>query len=120
MQRGGHGDDGDVEAAAVAHGVARPVAAGLQGGAQPLGGDVLDVRLARGEALDPLGVHVVPDHLVTGLGGPDGERQADIALSNHDDAHHDSLLAVLTGVTDGVGRNSSRPVMRAKETLVVR
>ncbi|MDQ0597200.1 hypothetical protein QF037_001545 [Streptomyces canus] len=87
VQRGRHGHHRDVEPAAVAGRFARSVGAVVQRRADPLGGDVLDEGLTGGQALDPPGVDVVADHLVTDLGGADGQRQPDVSLSHHDDTH---------------------------------
>jgi len=83
-QRGGHGDDGDVEAGE-GLGLARgQIAAGRQSGGQGLGGDVLDIGLPRGQALDAGGLDVEADDVVTDLNGAHGEGQADIALPEDD------------------------------------
>ena len=50
-------------------------------------GDVLDVGLPGGQALDPPGIDVVPDHFVSDFRRSDGQRQPDVSLSHHDDAH---------------------------------
>jgi hypothetical protein len=57
------------------------------GRGEALVGDVLDVRAAPVQHRDAALVDVVPDDLVTALGGPDGERQADIPLSRNDYTH---------------------------------
>ena len=88
-ERGGDGDDGDVEASEVGGvGTGPQRAIGEQGG-QAVVADVLDVGRTGGELADAGLVEVVADDLVALLGGPDRKRKPDVAL-----AHDDHALAV--------------------------
>ena len=84
LERGGHVDDGDVEAGHVGGVVRRQVATGGQGSGQARVGDVLDVGVPVGQPLDPVDVEVEADDVVADLDGPQGEGQADVALADDD------------------------------------
>ena len=60
--------------------------------AQPLRRDVLDVGLATAQAFDPARVDVDPDHVVSGLGERDRQRQADIAEADDPDFHGPEMV----------------------------
>ena len=94
-QRGRHGDHADVEALGVRRtrvlGRYRPLPSAA---AEPVGRDVLDEGLAGGQPLDPVGVDVEADDVVSGLDRPHGQRQADVSLADDDQllsAHPGSL-----------------------------
>ncbi len=55
---------------------------------QPFVGHVLDVGPAAPEELDLGGVQVDADHVVTDLGGPDRQGQADVTQTDDDDSAH--------------------------------
>jgi hypothetical protein len=74
VERGGHRDDSDVEVLGVARRVRGAVAAGLDGGGQPLGADVLDVRSPRLEGLDLDGVELQADYIESHFHRPDSNR----------------------------------------------
>ncbi len=84
-QRRRYRDHRDVEPGARTRLGRRPVRAAVQDRPQLARCDVLDVRLAGRESLDPLLVHVVPDDLVPDPRGANGEREPDVALADDDD-----------------------------------
>ena len=85
-QRGGHGDDRDVEAGAGA-GFGRWVQRAASSTALRSGQRCPRRTTARQEPFDPGLVDVVSDDFVPDLGGADGERQADVSLPDYCDAH---------------------------------
>src|SRR6476469_822716 len=85
-ERRGDGDDRDVEAVDVVEAGDGPVPARGNDRSQRVVSDVLDVRVARVQSLDLRCIRIEPDDVESDLDGPHGEREADIALADDNQA----------------------------------